>query len=685
MNKVTLISEIIDNDNSALKTRSAFIENVQGIGPPDMCIVLREHLPSGLKRLISKPYQKQYYHFVYGVDSSSIASVAAYFKHFLDSYSKITSSSKLISACFCAFDLFSKYDLRVEMRIPGNMNAYIVDQAGNKFIPQDIHWQGAYLSSFLRLCYPIQGSGIGYIESFKTIEDYEKLFEISFLFWKQLGFVLGDLTDTKKYKHNLLFPAINKFLLKRKRYKMHQMLIRRLVDQDPLMLTFLAKSSMKIGKLEEIIQLLGNQIKITPHAFPLYYTIAKAYLCRGNTEQALHIAQYLIELNLEVFEYSELLINCYLKKKDISAALLAFNQLPHYSIEPESYKISQPNTEPMQSEKVSFASSSKLWSTPVDLDYRPFEEYYYTKTKREKTLISQLDSLPGSKLQGSTQRAYKILAKIEKSIEWSNLVRINKETFRSLKAPEKILKLQDFSSINETNKSGFTRSFQVISQDYVVKNEQEVDEEIFPVQMLTCRDYFLQDSKTNNKLNSLMNPAARVQNETTVELLNAMNQDLKAIYEWQKESSDIRAVHSQNNSKLYADEIPFTGDLWIRRGRLSERLLRNKQAERAYRYVVEKGFSVFAWFRLMKIYARAGNPKAVLVCMAEFAKQMENDNIVFDSMPLWVEEILGKLCKGCGFKQVFSIALEVGVRKIPALYNCIEKLKYWKTDGVNDS
>ena len=685
MNKVTLISEIIDNDNSALKTRSGLIENVEGIGPPDMCIVLREHLPGGLKRLISKPYQKQYYHFVYGVDSSSIASVAGYFKHFLDSYNKISSSSKVISACFCAFDLFSKYDLRVEMRIPGNMNAYLVDQAGNKFIPQDIHWQGVYLSSVIRLCYPIQGSGMGYIESFKTVEDYEKLFEISSLFWGQLGFVLGDLTDTKKYKHNLLFPAINKFLLKRKRYKLHQMLIRKLVGKDPLMLTFLAKSSMKMGKLEEIIQLLGNQIKITPHAFPLYYTIAKAYLCRGDTVQALHIAQYLIELNLEVFEYWELLINCYLKKKDIMAALLAFNQLPHYSIEPESYKIPQPNPDLMQAEKVSFATSSKIWSTPKDLDYKPFEEYYYTKTKREKTLITQLDALPGSQLQGSAQRAYKILAKIEKSIEWSNLVKINKDTFRSLTTSEKTLKLQNFSSINETNKSGFTRNFQGTSLEYAAKHEQEVDEEIFPVQMLTCRDYFLQDSKTNNKLNSLMNRGARVQNEATAELLNAMNQDLKAIYEWQKESSDIKAVHSQQNSKLYADEIPFTGDLWIRRAKLSERLLRNKQAERAYRYVVEKGFSVFAWFRLMKIYAKAGNPKAVLVCMAEFAKQMENENIVFDSMPLWVEEILGKLCKGCGFKQVFSIGLEVGVKKTPALFNCIEKLRYWRTDGVNDS
>lgn len=685
MNKTTSILEIIDNDNSAFRIRSEQIENIQGLGPPDMCIVQREHFPSGLKRFISKSYQKQYYHYIYGVDTSSIASIAAYFKHFIDSYNKLSNSTKFISICFCAYDLFSNFDFRVEIKFPGNMNACIVDKTGNKYIPQDIHWNGVYLSSVIRLCYPVQGNAIGYFEMFKNFEDFEKLFATSSLFFDKLGFVLGDLMDTKKYRHNLLFPAINKYLLKRKRYKLHQMLIRKVVDKDPLMLTFLAKSSLKIGKVDEIIYLLSNQIKITPHAFPLYHTIGKAYLCRGDTAQALQIAQYLVELNLDVFEYWELLINCYLKLKDISSALLAFNQLPHYSIETETYEIPSKNKQLISSEKYSFASSSKIWSTPSDLDYKPFEEYYYAKSKKEKLLISNLDSLPGSCLEGSRQRAYKLLAKIEKSIEWSNLIKINKETFRSSRSPEKPIKFQNFSSIGEINRSGFTSSMKIISQDYVSKHDQDLDEDIFPVQMLTYRDYFLADSKVNNKLSSLMNPAARVQNEVTSELLHAMNYDLKAIYEWQKETSDIIAVHSLQKSKNYVDEIPYSGELWLRRGKMSERLLRNKLAERAYRYVVEKGFSLFAWFRLMKIYAKAGNPKAVLVCMAEFIRQMENDNVVFENVPCWIEEILGKLCKGCGFKQIFSISEEIGLKKIPALYCCVEKLRYWKTDGVNDS
>ena len=48
---------------------------------------------------------------------------------------------------------------------------------------------------------------------------------------------------------------------------------------------------------------MSNQIKITPHAFPLYYTMAKALLKKQEIPQAIKLCQYLIELNLEVYDY----------------------------------------------------------------------------------------------------------------------------------------------------------------------------------------------------------------------------------------------------------------------------------------------------------------------------------------------------------------------------------------------
>jgi hypothetical protein len=122
--------------------------------------------------------------------------------------------------------------------------------------------------------------------------------------------------------------------------------------------------------------------------------------------------------------------------------------------------------------------------------------------------------------------------------------------------------------------------------------------------------------------------------------------------------------------------------LWIRRGLLAERLCKSRLAERAYRYVVDKGFSLYAWARLMKVYVRAGNPKAVLVCIMEVIKQLEHEKVFFEYLPAWTDEILAKMCRGCGIKQILSIAEEVGVRRFPAILNAIEKLKYWSVDGV---
>ena len=683
MQKVSLFVEVVDPEHSALKLRSNMIENNKGLGPPDLCILTREHLPTGLKKLISKSQSKQYFHYVYGVDTSSVPLIAAYFKRLFDSYNKKVSGNPIISICFCTFDLFSKYDLRVEFELPGKTKAYMIDMTGNKLDPQEMNWKGAYLSSFLRSCYPISGTEISYVDQFKKTSDFDYIFQVANEFSDKVGFVLGDINDTIKYKRNLLIPALNQYLLKRKRYKLHQEILKKYVEQDPLLLTFLGKSSIELGKLDEILQLTSSQIKITPHAFPLYYTVARAHFKRGDTTQALAIAQYLIELNLEVYNYWELLIHCYIKLQDFHSALLAFNFLPNYLIEPEEFHLRDSASSTLPNDKISFAATACIWSTPRDLDFKVFEDYNFSKSRKEKIKIHDLDQLPGSKLSGSKLRAFKLLAKIEKLIEWNNLLKITEEVFRSDPVADKGLAVQKFSTAQgQLNMSGFTRSFFQPSQDFV--HDPKIDNYIQPVSMVTCRDYFLQESKFN-RLASMMSPARRIQNEVTVDLLNMMNLDLKTIYEWQKESSDIHAVHAvraANNRKEQIIDIPYSGELWIRRGVLSERLLRYRLAERAYRYVVDKGFSIFAWHRLMKIYTKAGNPKAVLVCIVEMIQQMEIESVVFECLPPWIEVLLAKLCKGCGFKQISSLGEEVGIKKVPALIKALENLRYWKTDGV---
>ena len=87
-------------------------------------------------------------------------------------------------------------------------------------------------------------------------------------------------------------------------------------------------------------------------------------------------------------------------------------------------------------------------------------------------------------------------------------------------------------------------------------------------------------------------------------------EDLNLLIEWENEEK-------KKSHEKRPDLYNYSGLVWVHRGILAERLCRKRLAERAYRNAIEKGYSLYAWTSLLKIYADTYNPKACLVCMAE--------------------------------------------------------------------
>lgn len=52
--------------------------------------------------------------------------------------------------CFAAFNAFSRVDVRVEVKMPGGVDAYIVDQRGEKHPITPRLWLEVYVSAMLR-------------------------------------------------------------------------------------------------------------------------------------------------------------------------------------------------------------------------------------------------------------------------------------------------------------------------------------------------------------------------------------------------------------------------------------------------------------------------------------------------------------------------------------------------------
>lgn len=124
--------------------------------------------------------------------------------------------------------------------------------------------------------------------------------------------------------------------------------------------------------------------------------------------------------------------------------------------------------------------------------------------------------------------------------------------------------------------------------------------------------------------------------------------------------------------------------MWIHRGILAERLNRKRLAERAFRNGIEKGFSLFAWSRLLKIYSDTCNPKACLVCMAEILDQAEEDGLqTYLKFPSWIEEALHGLISSNGIKTIIRLVKEMELEDCKALTDAIEKAYQLKVEGFD--
>ena len=89
-------------------------------------------------------------------------------------------------------------------------------------------------------------------------------------------------------------------------------------------------------------------------------------------------------------------------------------------------------------------------------------------------------------------------------------------------------------------------------------------------------------------------------------LFMMLYEDLNLLIAWENEEK-----------KKVEENLPeafnYNGIVWVHRGKLAERIFRKRLAEKAYRNAIERGFSMYAWYRLLDIYSETYNPKACLV------------------------------------------------------------------------
>jgi hypothetical protein len=123
-----------------------------GLGPPDLCWFRKTTL--SLQDAVTNDddddadeFAEGAYHWVLGLDTSSQASIAAYFVSLETALERPNLLGKMIGfwtaqptwrvegGVFCCYDAFSRMDVRCEITVPGGVTAYAVSLISSPICP----------------------------------------------------------------------------------------------------------------------------------------------------------------------------------------------------------------------------------------------------------------------------------------------------------------------------------------------------------------------------------------------------------------------------------------------------------------------------------------------------------------------------------------------------------------------
>lgn len=190
----------------------------------------------------------------------------------------------------------------------------------------------------------------------------------------------------------------------------------------------------------------------------------------------------------------------------------------------------------------------------------------------------------------------------------------------------------------------------------------------------------------------------RLCSKLTDSLFEALYEDLSSLYEWSheefvkqnkknlkrqiEEEDEDYEPREEEDEEDYIEDLKISGKLWVLRGMLAQRLERNRYAETAYRKAVERGFSLFAWRKLLGVYLEIENFKAALVCMAEILDELENEGVEsFIFLPKWIEEGILHIISKVGYKGLTNLLSELNLDD-PNINDLIKEAAYWKVEGA---
>ncbi|KAJ1738654.1 bud site selection protein [Coemansia sp. RSA 989] len=461
------VPDIFENEiGEALAMRTESLGLIREMGPPDLCHIVKIHSNNRNEPDIGS------YHHALGVDTSSSASIAAYINSLQYSLNDKPgwfgsgNNWKIASGTYCTYNAFSKVDLRVQIKIPGGVDAYAITMQGERKEVTDELWKECHVSAILRaILYsdPAEYSvtGLRRLTLATNLREEAHLVEaLMEQFWN--GWKLGSNAETQVASHsrNFLVDGLMMYFAGQGRFidcaaevlsplayapvggqQQQPPDSRSSLDFkgiDPEVAALLAEAYVDGDEEVKAVQVMHQALKAKPSCYPMLSTQAEFLRLKKQYSAARKIALMAVKYAPSEFHAWAELTKVYIDDNDFSNALLTLNTCPMYTYVDRDYpRVPTPRriNYPVKSEILAEYSLGDNFTNgnygPVPMNPRPSTDSDAPGVAEEaaQNETSFILRLAAPTLKGTFAHAYKLLTGIVSTIGWDELLQLRSSVF----------------------------------------------------------------------------------------------------------------------------------------------------------------------------------------------------------------------------------------------------------------
>eukprot|EP01134_Creolimax_fragrantissima_P003539 CFRG3539T1 len=412
------IPEIFEtNVSECLAARTKSLSKVTGLGPPDMCHITK--VQEGKKSILSSvqlpPSLVGSYHYCYGIDCSSPAGVAAYFNGLVNDMGNINMTKgawRIQSGTYCSYNALARVDVRVEVTMPGTVNAYVLDEQGRRFGCDDRVWQETQVCAVLRALSMVSPFAV-HIDCLRTFKplghpseerSFLKSAEALFGYGKFLG--TDVLTAPPTSVNNRLTVGLKEYFFNSSRYAQGIAFFEKFVEQDPELVSIIAEAMDMLNQTGKAVCLLAKTLLEVPSSSTMLMQQSQLLLSVGDKENALDLAKLVVDLSPAQAQSWINLATMYTANRDYKMALVALNVTP-----------------------MAHGPEFRLPEMPKPHWMSNSNEVMRDMVEEEEDGDPTLSNLPASSLKGTFAAAYNVLTRILTEITWDELLSFRSKVF----------------------------------------------------------------------------------------------------------------------------------------------------------------------------------------------------------------------------------------------------------------